>query len=105
MGRFRDELFGDKDARARAKDERLAARADHESARDSKLEDKRAKQEAKARATASKKGIDVDGALVVAHTLNEDGAPETLVVWPDRIELHNHGKVGSLFGKGKGVGP
>jgi hypothetical protein len=49
------------------------------------------------------KGLDVDGALVVAHDINKASAYETLIVWPDRVEKHNHGKLGSLFGSGKGV--
>ena len=62
-----------------------------------------AKLEAKAREKAGKKGIDVEGALAVAHDMNKDNAFETLVVWPDRVEKHNHGKVASMFGSGKGA--
>ena len=61
------------------------------------------KLEAKAREKATKKGLDLDGALIVAHDLSKDSAWETLIVWPDRVEKHNHGKVGSIFGSGKGV--
>jgi hypothetical protein len=51
-----------------------------------------AKLEANARERATKKGLDVDGALLVAHaTLVRDGrGPETLVVWPDRVEKYKH---------------
>src|SRR5690242_5582022 len=61
------------------------------------------KLDVKAREKAAKKGLDVEGALIVAHDLNKDSAYETLVVWPDRVEKHNHGKVASFLGSGKGV--
>lgn len=58
--------------------------------------------EAKSRAKAQKKGIAVDGALAVGHTF-DDSADQFLLVFPDRVELINRGKVGSLFRSGAGT--
>lgn len=65
-------------------------------------EEQVAAADAKARAKAAKKGVD-EGAIAVAHDLSEDTAHCTFILWPDRVEIHNHGKVGSLTGKGAGV--
>ncbi|GAA1967019.1 SHOCT domain-containing protein [Microbacterium deminutum] len=56
----------------------------------------------RARAKASKKGINVDGALAVAHTY-DDGQDQFLVLFPDRVELIKRRKTGSLFGSGAGT--
>lgn len=49
----------------------------------------------KAAADAAKAGVDVTGALAVAHSINRDHAYVTLVVRPERVEVINHGRVGS----------
>jgi hypothetical protein len=56
----------------------------------------------KARAQALKKGLDVDGAVAVGYTY-DDSAVQFLLVFPDRIELVNLGKTGSLFRSGAGT--
>jgi Short C-terminal domain len=67
-----------------------------------KLEARAQEQSEKARAKAQKKGVNVDGALVVAYTFT-DGAEQFLVVFPDRIEHVNRGKPGLLVTKGAGT--
>lgn len=61
------------------------------------------KLQVKSREKATKAGVDVAGALAVGHDLNDDAAHCTFVVWPDRVELHNHGKIGSVTRSGAGV--
>ena len=51
---------------------------------------------------ATKRGVPVDGALGVASSM-EGGHWQTLVVWPDRVDVHTSKKAGALFGSGAGV--
>lgn len=53
----------------------------------------------KGREAAQKRGIDVSGARFVAHGGAPD-SPATLVVADGWVELHEHGKRGSLVQKG-----
>lgn len=47
-----------------------------------------AKQEARARAKASKAGIDTAGALAVSRW-NRDSVWSTMLVFPDRVDIHS----------------
>lgn len=67
-----------------------------------KSEARAQEQSEKARAKAQKKGVNVDGALVVGYTF-ADGADQFLIVFPDRIEHVNRGKPGLLLVKGAGM--
>ena len=94
----------DKEAEKEQKQaEKEQKRAENEQRRAAANDESATKLDGKARQRATKKGLDVDGALVVAHNINKDSAYETLIVWPDRVEKHNHRKLGSLFVSGKGV--
>lgn len=67
---------------------------------------KAAEIEAKARQEAERAGVDIDGALAVGHHLAPEGngfAWRTLVIRPDRVELHHHGQVATLSKEGRGV--
>jgi hypothetical protein len=55
----------------------------------------------KARAKARKKGVHVEGAVAVGYTY-DDAADQFLVIFPDRVELVNRGKTGSLLRSGAG---
>lgn len=57
----------------------------------------------KARASAAKRGVDVTGALAVAHDLQDDAQRATFIVYPDRVEIVSHGKMGSMLRAGAGV--
>ena len=59
-----------------------------------------AKQDARARAKASKAGIDTTGALAVSRW-NRDSAWSTMLVFPDRVDIHN--ARGSFTRTGRGV--
>jgi len=87
----------------KSKDERAAAREAAQQKQADKQQALAEKIERKAREQAAKKGLNTDGALAVAHNLNKEAAYETLIVWADRVELHNHGKVATLLRAGKGV--
>ena len=77
----------DKEAEKEQKQaEKEQKRAENEQRRAAANDELAAKLEGKARQRATKKGLDVDGALVVAHNINKDSAYETLIVWPDRVE-------------------
>lgn len=60
------------------------------------------KLEAKARKKAATNGVDLEGAVFVAHAY-ADGHERTLVVTNDRITVHDHGKTGTWTKKGRGV--
>ena len=51
--------------------------------------------------------MDVDGALIVTLGLTKDRHEELLVVWQDRVEKHDLGKIASIgaavWGAGRGV--
>ncbi len=70
-------------------------------------EQKAAERDEKARRAAVAAGVDVDGALAVAHRINAvsggNHAWRTLVVRPDRVELHDHGAIGTPHKDGQGV--
>lgn len=44
------------------------------------------------RRQAGAKGVQVEGAVVVAHDLSRAAEWETLVVWPDRVEHFHHAR-------------
>lgn len=56
----------------------------------------------KARRFAEKKGVDVSGAVAVGRGFG-DGAERVMVVYPDRVEVHHLGRVGSVTRKGAGT--
>jgi hypothetical protein len=56
----------------------------------------------KARAKAEKKGVIVAGAVAVGHTF-DNSADQFLIVFPDRVDLVNTGKMGSLLRSGAGT--
>jgi hypothetical protein len=56
------------------------------------------------RASAAKRGIAIDDALFVWHGVNSIGDSfHTLVIRPDRVEMHNHATLGSILKQGRGV--
>lgn len=65
-------------------------------------EQKLAKIQEKAIDAARRAGVDTEGAVAVGHAINLDRAYVTLVVRPDRVEIVNHGKVGSPMKEGAG---
>jgi hypothetical protein len=94
-------------ARPRQKQDKEAEKeqkqAEKEQKRAAANDESAAKLDGKARQRATKKGLDVDGALVVAHDINKASAYETLIVWPDRVEKHNHGKLGPSSGRARAL--
>jgi len=64
-----------------------------------------AELDAKARASAAKKGLTLDGSAYVAHFAQADGRSATLAVFPDRVEIHDHGTAGSRGTHGTRVLP
>lgn len=89
-------MFKSKEEREVSRQERSEQQAERERKLLEKLE-------RKAREKAAKRGLVTDGALFVADGLTERAAHFTFLVWPDRVEIHNYGQVGSLFRTGKGV--
>ena len=75
---------------------------DRAAERQTKLDQRARDLSEKMRAKAAKKGVNVDGALAVGHTI-EDSGEQFLVVFPDRIDLVNRGKMGSLLRSGAGT--
>lgn|GEM_PF-2747506 len=91
-----------REEKARAKEAAAQAAAEAKAAR--KAMPLAEREEAKAREKATKKGVDIEGALWVGHDLQPKGNhTATLVVFPDRVELHNHGETASILRQGKGV--
>ena len=60
------------------------------------------KKHEKARDTLTKKGVLLDGLIMLDDSF-DDGAYEYLLIFPDRVEYINTGKVGTLTKKGKGT--
>ena len=60
------------------------------------------KKHEKARDTLSKKGVLLDGLIMLDDSF-DDGAYEYLLIFSDRVEYINTGKVGTLTKKGKGT--
>jgi hypothetical protein len=56
----------------------------------------------KARDTLTKKGVLLDELIMLDDSF-DDGAYEYLLIFPDRVEYINTGKVGTLTKKGKGT--
>lgn len=65
--------------------------------------EKLAQKQQKALEEARRAGVETMDALAVAHSINMDRAYVTLVVRPERVEVHNHGKVGDPLHTGRGV--
>lgn len=59
---------------------------DRATERQTKLDQRARDLSEKTRAKAAKKGVNVDGALAVGHTI-EDSGEQFLVVFPDRVDL------------------
>ncbi|QDB80015.1 SHOCT domain-containing protein [Georgenia wutianyii] len=76
--------------------ERQAAAEASRASKAAKIRAAALKSEESARKKAQKKGIDVSGAVAVGHTF-DDSADQFLVVFADRVELINQGKIGSLL--------
>ncbi len=68
---------------------------------DVKRQEFAAKKHEKAKTQLLKRGIDLDG-LVMLDDSFDDGAYEYLLIFPDRVEHVNTGKVGTITKKGKG---
>lgn len=60
------------------------------------------KKHAKAREKLTKQGFDLDGCLLLDDSF-DDGAYEYLLIFPDRIEYINTGKVSAILNRGRGV--
>ena len=60
------------------------------------------KKHEKARDTLTKKGVLLDELIMLDDSF-DDGAYEYLLIFPDRVEYINTGKVGTLTKKGKGT--
>lgn len=84
------------------KAERQAKAEQSRADRDAKMRAAALQMDEKARRKAQKKGIDVDGAIAVAHTF-DDSADQFLLVFPDRVDLVSRGKLGSLLKSGAGT--
>ncbi|MCM3662499.1 SHOCT domain-containing protein [Georgenia satyanarayanai] len=89
-----------KDPEKRA--EGQAAAAATRANKDAKVRAAALKSEEAARKKAQKKGIDVSGSVAVGYVF-DDSADKFLVVFPDRVELINRGKMGSLLRAGAGA--
>jgi hypothetical protein len=60
------------------------------------------KKHEKARIALEKRGVNLDGVIVFDDSF-DDGAYEYLLVFPDRVEYINMGKISTLTKKGKGT--
>jgi hypothetical protein len=60
------------------------------------------KKHDKARGVLEKRGVNLDGVIIFDDSF-DDGAYEYLLVFPDRVEYINMGKISTLTKKGKGT--
>ena len=60
------------------------------------------KKHDKARLALEKRGVSLDGVIIFDDSF-DDGAYEYLLVFPDRVEYINMGKISTLTKKGKGT--
>jgi hypothetical protein len=60
------------------------------------------KKHDKARLALEKRGVDLDGVIIFDDSF-DDGAYEYLLVFPDRVEYINMGKIGTFTKKGRGT--
>ena len=60
------------------------------------------KKHDKARLALEKRGVNLDGVIIFDDSF-DDGAYEYLLIFPDRVEYINMGKIGTITKKGKGT--